>query len=128
MGGAPAQVRIGSLGQTQAGVSHDQGAVGAAVQVVATGVGVGLSSGAATRPSTRPPLLVVLLEAAGARCPALRGWPSRPDLWDQGVGKRLMDPVMDCIDTWGNRRLGLFTFSHRSFGLVPSLNLPFRRR
>ena len=36
----------------------------------------------------------------------------RPDLWDQGVGKSLMEPVMDCFDTWENRHLGLFTFSH----------------
>ncbi|MFD3658244.1 GNAT family N-acetyltransferase [Streptomyces sp. NPDC058620] len=36
----------------------------------------------------------------------------RPDLWDQGVGRRLMKPVMDCFDTWENRHLGLFTFSH----------------
>jgi GNAT superfamily N-acetyltransferase len=36
----------------------------------------------------------------------------RPDLWDQGIGRRLMEPVMACFDTWGNRHLGLFTFSH----------------
>ncbi|MER5292672.1 GNAT family N-acetyltransferase [Streptomyces pharetrae] len=36
----------------------------------------------------------------------------RPDLWDQGIGRRLMEPVMDCFDAWGNRHLGLFTFSH----------------
>ncbi|MFF0204565.1 GNAT family N-acetyltransferase [Streptomyces sp. NPDC005017] len=36
----------------------------------------------------------------------------RPDLWDQGIGRRLMEPVMDCFDTWENHHLGLFTFSH----------------
>ncbi|MFH9042726.1 GNAT family N-acetyltransferase [Streptomyces sp. NPDC017966] len=36
----------------------------------------------------------------------------RPDLWDQGIGRRLMEPVMACFDTWENRHLGLFTFSH----------------
>ncbi|MFF9913720.1 GNAT family N-acetyltransferase [Streptomyces sp. NPDC013457] len=36
----------------------------------------------------------------------------RPDLWDQGVGRRLMEPVMACFDTWENSHLGLFTFSH----------------
>ncbi|MFB6643287.1 GNAT family N-acetyltransferase [Streptomyces chartreusis] len=36
----------------------------------------------------------------------------RPDLWDQGIGRRLMEPVMVCFDTWENRHLGLFTFSH----------------
>ncbi|MEV5106580.1 GNAT family N-acetyltransferase [Streptomyces massasporeus] len=35
-----------------------------------------------------------------------------PDLWDQGIGRRLMEPVMACFDTWENRHLGLFTFSH----------------
>jgi GNAT superfamily N-acetyltransferase len=36
----------------------------------------------------------------------------RPDLWDQGVGKSLMEPIMGCFETWGNSHLGLFTFSH----------------
>jgi hypothetical protein len=36
----------------------------------------------------------------------------RPDLWDQGVGKRLMEPIMGCFESWGNSHLGLFTFSH----------------
>ncbi|WP_167534742.1 GNAT family N-acetyltransferase [Streptomyces tendae] len=35
-----------------------------------------------------------------------------PDLWDQGIGRRLMEPVMDRFDAWGNSHLGLFTFSH----------------
>ncbi|MFF7892275.1 GNAT family N-acetyltransferase [Streptomyces sp. NPDC007907] len=36
----------------------------------------------------------------------------RPDLWDQGIGRRLMEPVLACFDTWENRHRGLFTFSH----------------
>lgn len=36
----------------------------------------------------------------------------RPDLWDKGVGKRLMEPTMACFESWGNNHLGLFTFSH----------------
>lgn len=36
----------------------------------------------------------------------------RPDLWDRGIGRRLMEPVMDRFDSWENRHLGLFTFSH----------------
>lgn len=36
----------------------------------------------------------------------------RPDLWDQGVGKRLMKPVMECFDSWALRHAGLFTFAH----------------
>ncbi|MFF7731400.1 GNAT family N-acetyltransferase [Streptomyces sp. NPDC007984] len=35
-----------------------------------------------------------------------------PERWDQGIGRRLMEPVMACFDTWENRHLGLFTFSH----------------
>jgi N-acetylglutamate synthase-like GNAT family acetyltransferase len=36
----------------------------------------------------------------------------RPDLWDSGVGKRLMEPVMDQFASWGTRLAGLFTFPH----------------
>lgn len=51
----------------------------------------------------------------------------RPDLWDAGVGRRLMAPVMDCFDRWQTRHAGLFTFAqsskhvglYRSFGFWP---------
>ena len=36
----------------------------------------------------------------------------RPDLWDQGVGKRLMKPVMNLFDEWEIKHAGLFTFAH----------------
>ncbi|MDT2008063.1 GNAT family N-acetyltransferase [Rhodococcus opacus] len=36
----------------------------------------------------------------------------RPDLWDQGIGRHLMDPIMDRFETWNTRHLGLFTFAH----------------
>jgi GNAT superfamily N-acetyltransferase len=36
----------------------------------------------------------------------------RPDLWDRGIGKRLMEPIIACFETWGTRHAGLFTFSH----------------
>jgi GNAT superfamily N-acetyltransferase len=36
----------------------------------------------------------------------------RPDLWDRGVGKRLLEPVMDCFELWGVTHAGLFTFAH----------------
>jgi GNAT superfamily N-acetyltransferase len=36
----------------------------------------------------------------------------RPDFWDQGVGKRLMEPVMELFDKWATRHAGLFTFAH----------------
>jgi predicted N-acetyltransferase YhbS len=51
----------------------------------------------------------------------------RPDLWDRGVGKRLMEPVMDCFASWGTRHAGLFTFAqsqkhvglYQKFGFWP---------
>ena len=51
----------------------------------------------------------------------------RPDLWDRGVGKRLMEPVMGCFDKWQTRHAGLFTFAqsqkhiglYQKFGFYP---------
>src|SRR6185437_13501487 len=36
----------------------------------------------------------------------------RPDFWDRGVGKRLMEPIMELFDRWETRHAGLFTFPH----------------
>jgi GNAT superfamily N-acetyltransferase len=36
----------------------------------------------------------------------------RPDFWDRGVGKRLMEPVIELFNQWGTRHAGLFTFPH----------------
>lgn len=36
----------------------------------------------------------------------------RPDFWDRGVGKRLMQPVVELFDQWGTKHAGLFTFAH----------------
>ena len=36
----------------------------------------------------------------------------RPDLWDRGIGKRLMEPIMNCFARWGTAHAGLFTFAH----------------
>ena len=36
----------------------------------------------------------------------------RPDFWDRGVGKRLMEPVIELFDKWGTKHAGLFTFPH----------------
>lgn len=36
----------------------------------------------------------------------------RPDLWDRGVGKQLMEPVMECFARWQTEHMGLFTFPH----------------
>jgi len=51
----------------------------------------------------------------------------RPDLWDRGVAKRLMEPVMECFTRWGTTHAGLFTFAqsqkhvalYRRFGFWP---------
>jgi N-acetylglutamate synthase-like GNAT family acetyltransferase len=34
----------------------------------------------------------------------------RSDLWDRGIGARLMEPVMGLFERWGVRHAGLFTF------------------
>ena len=43
----------------------------------------------------------------------------RPDLWDQGIAGRLMEPVIDLFDQWAVRQAALFTFpqSPRHIGL-----------
>jgi len=42
-----------------------------------------------------------------------------PSLWDKGVAKALMQPVMNCFEEWGTRQAGLFTFatSQKHIGL-----------
>ena len=35
-----------------------------------------------------------------------------PDLWDRGIAKRLMEPMMACFERWGTRHGGLFTFAN----------------
>ncbi|HEU4478210.1 MAG TPA: GNAT family N-acetyltransferase [Pyrinomonadaceae bacterium] len=34
-----------------------------------------------------------------------------PSYWDRGIGKRLMEPVMDSFSKWGTTHEGLFTFA-----------------
>ena len=36
----------------------------------------------------------------------------RPDFWDRGVGKRLMEPIVELFNKWETRHAGLFTFPH----------------
>jgi GNAT superfamily N-acetyltransferase len=36
----------------------------------------------------------------------------RPDFWDRGVGKHLMEPIMELFDKWKTKHAGLFTFPH----------------
>ena len=59
-----------------------------------------------------------------------------PHLWDQGVGARLVDPVLERIESWGCRHVGLFTFAHspkhvelyRRFGFWPRALTAVMRR
>jgi GNAT superfamily N-acetyltransferase len=36
----------------------------------------------------------------------------RPELWDRGIAKRLLEPTMARFAEWGTRHAGLFTFAH----------------
>jgi N-acetylglutamate synthase-like GNAT family acetyltransferase len=38
----------------------------------------------------------------------------RPDLWDKGVAKRLLEKTMDIFDKWQIKHAGLFTFAQSS--------------
>jgi len=42
-----------------------------------------------------------------------------PGFWDQGIGKRLMEPIIDCFARWETTHSGLFTFpqSQKHVGL-----------
>lgn len=52
---------------------------------------------------------------------------THPEVWDRGLGKRLMEPVMDCFASWKTAHAGLFTFAqsvkhvglYRKFGFWP---------
>ncbi|MER3447091.1 MAG: GNAT family N-acetyltransferase [Candidatus Dadabacteria bacterium] len=35
----------------------------------------------------------------------------RPDLWDRGIAKHLMEPIMGLFSNWGTKHIGLFTFA-----------------
>ena len=56
----------------------------------------------------------------------------RPDYWDRGVGKRLMEPVVKLFNKWGTKHAGLFTFAHsqkhvglyQKFGFWPQFLTP----
>jgi GNAT superfamily N-acetyltransferase len=36
----------------------------------------------------------------------------RPDYWDRGIAKRLLEPTMEIFEKWGTKHAGLFTFGH----------------
>lgn len=64
-----------------------------------------------------------------------------PAFWDHGIGKRLMEPIVDCFSQWGTTHDGLFTFAqsqkhvglYQSFGFWPRfltaiMGLPVRQK
>src|SRR6266536_1873139 len=36
----------------------------------------------------------------------------RPDLWNAGIARRLLEPTMALFERWGTAHAGLFTFPH----------------
>jgi GNAT superfamily N-acetyltransferase len=60
----------------------------------------------------------------------------RPDLWDRGIARRLLEATMTLFDRWGTRHVGLFTFAHspkhlalyQKFGFWPRFLTPVMSR
>lgn len=61
----------------------------------------------------------------------------RPELWNRGIGQRLVEAALDLFRGWGTRHVGLFTFAHspphvalyQKFGFWPGhLTAVMRRR
>ena len=56
----------------------------------------------------------------------------RPDLWDRGIARLLLEPTMELLNKWGVRHAGLFTFPHspkhlglyQKFGFWPRFLTP----
>jgi GNAT superfamily N-acetyltransferase len=56
----------------------------------------------------------------------------RPDLWDRGIARLLLEPTMGLLNNWGVRHAGLFTFPHspkhlglyQKFGFWPRFLTP----
>ena len=56
----------------------------------------------------------------------------RPDLWDRGIARLLLEPTMELLNNWGVRHAGLFTFPHspkhlglyQKFGFWPRFLTP----
>lgn len=52
----------------------------------------------------------------------------RPDLWDRGIGRQLVEPVMDCFERWRTSHAGLFTFAQSPKHLSLYYRYGFRPR
>jgi GNAT superfamily N-acetyltransferase len=56
----------------------------------------------------------------------------RPDLWDRGIARRLLEATMPLFERWGTRHVGLFTFPqspkhlglYQAFGFWPRFLTP----
>ena len=56
----------------------------------------------------------------------------RPDLWDRGIAKLLLEPTIELLNKWGVSHAGLFTFAHspkhlglyQKFGFWPRFLTP----
>src|SRR5258705_9778880 len=51
----------------------------------------------------------------------------RPDLWDRGVGKRLMEPIMECFANWGTEQQASLPLPIARSTLVSTRGLAFGR-
>ncbi|MGE0422249.1 MAG: GNAT family N-acetyltransferase [Reyranellaceae bacterium] len=52
----------------------------------------------------------------------------RPDLWDRGIARRLLDPTMELFTRWGTRQAGLFTFPNSPKHIALYEKFGFRRQ
>ena len=60
----------------------------------------------------------------------------RPDLWDRGIGGRLMEPIVALLEGWGVRQKALFTFPqsakhiglYQKFGFWPQYLTPLMEK
>ena len=60
----------------------------------------------------------------------------RPDLWDRGIARRLIEQSMELFDRWGTQHVGLFTFAespkhlalYQKFGFWPRFLTPIMSR
>lgn len=56
----------------------------------------------------------------------------RPDLWDKGIAKRLLERTMELFDSWGTKHMALLTFAnsgkhialYQKFGFWPRFLTP----
>ena len=52
----------------------------------------------------------------------------RPDLWDRGIARRLLEPTMDLFSRWGTKQAALFTFPDSPKHIALYEKFGFRRQ